>query len=360
MSVGTIFGFIALLGVGAVVGGIALAVLAASQGRPMRNGVALAIAGVIIALIGGVISQGLLVVQPTELAVVFNTLSGQLETPRGPGTNLILPGVQQPVMYDVSQKQYTMVGTVEDGARTGDDSVRARTTDGQEVRLDITVLYSIDPEQVNTIHTRWQNRYESDFVRPTTRGLVRDVVSAYRAEEIYGQVRGEMEEQIQMLLTERMAQEGLLLNDLIVRDINFSTQFTEAIEQAQIAQQEAERARLRVQQIQQEAEQARAQAEGQRDANIARAEGDAQSIILRAQAEAEALRLVSEQIGTNPALIQYTYIQQLADNVRLITVPSNSPFLFDFQSMAGDADFTAPTVPEAQFIVPTPTPEPGS
>ena len=139
MSVGTIFGFIALLGVGALAGGIALAVLAASQGRPVRNGVMLAVAGAVVALVTGVLSQGLLVVQPTERAVVFNTLSGQLETPRSPGTNLILPGVQQPVMYDVSQKQYTMVGTIEDGSRTGDDSVRARTTDGQEVRLDITV-----------------------------------------------------------------------------------------------------------------------------------------------------------------------------------------------------------------------------
>ena len=358
MSVGTLFGFIALLGVGALVGGIALAMLAASQGRPARNGIVLAIAGVIAALIGGVLSQGILVVQPTERAVVFNTLSGALETPRSPGTNLIIPGVQQAVIYDMSQKQYTMAGTVEEGARSGDDSIRARTTDGQEVRIDITVLYSIDPEQVNTVHQRWQTRYESDFIRPTTRGLVRDVVSAYRAEEIYGSVRGEMEAEIQTMLAARMAEEGLLLNDLVVRDINFSTQFTEAIEQAQIAQQEAERARLRVQQIQQEAEQARAQAEGQRDANIARAEGDAQAIVLRAQAEAEALRLVSEQIAANPALIQYQYIQQLADNVRLITVPVNSPFLFDFESLTGSAaeDFIAPPVPDAQLIVPTPAP----
>ena len=362
MSVGTLFGFIALLGVGALIGGIALAVLAASQGRPVRNGVVLAIAGVLIAVLGGILAQGILVVQPTERAVVFNTLSGALETPRGPGTNIIIPVVQQSTLYDMSQKQYTMSGQANEGARSGDDAVRARTIDGQEVNMDITVLYSIDPEQVNTVHQRWQNRYEDDFIRPTTRGFVRDIVSSYRAEDIYGEKRGEMETRIQELLTTRMAEEGLMLSDLLVRDINFSQQFTQAIEEAQIAEQEANRARLRVQQIQQEAEQARAQAEGQRDANIARAEGEAQSIVLRAQAEAEGLRLVSEQIAANPALIQYQYIQQLAPNVRLITVPSNSPFLFDLESLAqtGDADFTAPAVPDAQLIVPTPTPAPGN
>jgi regulator of protease activity HflC (stomatin/prohibitin superfamily) len=272
--------------------------------------------------------------------------------------------VQQASLYDMSQKQYTMSGTSSEGARSGDDAVRARTTDGQEVRMDVTVLYSIDPDLVNTVHQRWQNRYEDDFIRPTTRGFVRDIVSAYRADDIYGEKRGEVEDRIQELLTARMAEEGLLLSDLLVRDINFSEQFTQAIEQAQIAEQEANRARLRVQQIQQEAEQARAQAEGQRDANIARAEGEAQSIILRAAAEAEGLRLVSQQIAANPALIQYQYIQQLGDNVRLITVPSNSPFLFDLEGMAesAGADFTAPPVPETQDIVPmpTPTPAPGS
>jgi regulator of protease activity HflC (stomatin/prohibitin superfamily) len=191
---------------------------------------------------------------------------------------------------------------------------------------------------------------------------VRDIVSAYRADDIYGEKRGEMEQLIQEQLTARMAEEGLILSDLLVRDINFSQLFTEAIEQAQIAEQESNQARLRVQQIQQEAEQARAQAEGQRDAAIARAEGEAQSIVLRAQAEAEGLRLVSQQIAANPALIQYQYIQQLAPNVRLITVPSNSPFLFDLESLAqtGDPDFVAPPVPEAQLTVPTPTPAPGN
>ncbi|HYO87186.1 MAG TPA: prohibitin family protein [Candidatus Limnocylindrales bacterium] len=362
MSVSALFGFVALLGVAALIGGIALAVLAASQGRPVRNGVMLAIVGVVIGILGGVLSQGILVVQPAERAVVFNTLSGSLETPRLPGTNIIVPVLQQATLYDMSQKQYTMSGQTNEGARSGDDAVRARTIDGQEVQMDITVLYSIDPDQVNIIHQRWQNRYEDDFIRPTTRGFVRDIVSAYRADDIYGERRGEMEDRIQAQLTTRMTEEGLILSDLLVRDINFSDLFTQAIEQAQIAEQEANRARLRVQQIQQEAEQARAQAEGQRDATIARAQGEAESIVLRAQAEAEGLRLVSQQIAANPALIQYQYIQTLGPNVRLITVPSNSPFLFDLNSLTeiGDPDFVPPPVPTAEPIVPTPTPAPGS
>jgi regulator of protease activity HflC (stomatin/prohibitin superfamily) len=369
MGISSVASLLGLLGFIILIVGIAGAVLASSQGRPPRNGVLLAVVGLVTGLVFSVVSQGLLVLQPQEVAVVFNTLSGNLsDQPLRSGTHIVVPVLQQVTIYPIEQQQYTMSGTATEGARQGNDAVQARTTDGQEVAIDITVLYAIDPDKANIVHTRWQNRYQEDFIRPTVRGFAREVVSGYRAQDIYGAERGLVEEDIQERLAVRMEEEGLKLTDLLVRDINFSDQFTNAIEQAQIAQQESERARLRVQQIQQEAEQARAQAEGQRDSDIARAEGDAQSIILRAQAQAEALRLVSEQIAANPALIQYEYVQQLSDNVRLVMVPSNSPFLFDLESIAQaagteDGTFVAPAVPQPQDIVPvepTPTPAPGN
>jgi regulator of protease activity HflC (stomatin/prohibitin superfamily) len=367
MGISSVAGFVALIGFIIFIIGIAGVVLASSQGRSGRNGVILAGIGLVVGALFTVISQGLLVLQPNEVAVVFNTVSGGLSPqPLRSGTHIIVPVLQTATIYPIEQQQYTMSGVFDEGNRQGNDAVQARTRDGQEVSLDITVLYGINPDEANIVHTRWQNRYENDFIRPTVRGFVRDVVSGFRAQDIYGEQRSTMEDRIQALLTTRMAEEGLTLTDLLVRDINFSEQFTAAIEQAQIAEQEAERARLRVQQIQQEAEQARAQALGQRDAQIARAEGEAQAIILRAQAQAEALRLVSEQIAANPALIQYEYVQQLSDNVRLITVPSDSPFLFDFESLAGagtGGNFQAPPVPDAQDIVPetesTPPPSTG-
>jgi regulator of protease activity HflC (stomatin/prohibitin superfamily) len=158
----------------------------------------------------------------------------------------------------------------------------------------------------------------------------------------------------------RLSQDGLMLSDLIIRNITFSAQYADAIEQAQVAAQEAQRARLVVQQRQQEAEQLRVQAQGQRDAEITRAEGQAQATVLQARAEAEALRLVSEQIAANPTLIQYQYIQTLADNIRLALVPSNSPFLFDFESIAANPDFVAPAVPESSEVIPMGTATPAA
>jgi regulator of protease activity HflC (stomatin/prohibitin superfamily) len=360
-AISSVLGVISLFGFLMFLAGIGLVVMAVSQGRNVRGGILLAVIGLVVGGLFSVMSSGILIVQPNERAVIVNTLTGQLETPRSAGTSVVVPVVQAYTIYPISQQQYTMSGRELEGQTRGNDAVQARTVDGQEVALDITVLYSVNPQgdEINKLHVRWANGYQDNFVRPTVRGLIRDVVSGYRAEDIYGEARTAMEDSMQSRIGERFTQEGLILTDLLVRDITFSEQFRQAIENKQIADQEAQQAELRVRQREQEADQLRAQAQGERDANIARAQGEAQSIVLRAQAEAEALRLVSEQIAANPSLIQYIYVQNLSDNVRLALVPSGSPFLFDFNSLAApNADFVAPEVPEGATIAPEATPTP--
>ncbi len=357
MGISSILGALSLIGFLLFLGGVALVVLSASQGRPVRGGVLVAIAGVVIGIIFSVVSQGILIVQPDEVAVVFNTLNGTLETPRRAGTSIIIPVIEEATIYPIRQQQYTMSDTAAEGAIQGKDAVAARTVDGQEVRLDISIIYGVNPDQANIVHTKWQNRYEADFIRPTTRSIVRDVVSRYRAGDIYGSKRTEMEDAIQAQLTAQMEGQGLALSSVLVRDITFSDQFSASIEQAQIAQQEADRASLVVAQKQYEADQLRAEAAGQRDAAITIAQGQAQATVLQARAQAEALRLVSEQIAANPALIQYQYIQTVGPNIRLALVPSNSPFLFDLNGIASNPNFAAPPVPAStdQFFAATPT-----
>jgi regulator of protease activity HflC (stomatin/prohibitin superfamily) len=334
MGISSILGALSLLGFLLFLGGIVVVVSSASQNRPVRNGVLMAVVGIVVGALFSVISQGILIVEPQQVAVIVNTLNGNLDpNPRRGGTHIVVPVVQQAYMYPVAQQSVTM-----DEAAGGEGPIVARTSDGQEVRLDVSVLFSVDPENANTLHLRWgQVRYATEFVVPQARGIVRDAVSGYEAAEIYAGGRETLTTSAADRLRTRLAAEGLTLSDLIIRDITFSAQYAEAIEQAQVAAQEGERARLVVQQRQQEAEQARAVAAGERDAAIARAEGEAQSIVLRAEAEAEALRLVAEVLAANPNLIQYQYVQNLSDNVQLMLVPSNSPFLFDFNSLAGGA-----------------------
>lgn len=340
--------------------GIALVVASASQGRPVRRGVILTFVGITAGIIFFIISIGILVVGPTQRAVVFNNLTGNLENPREPGISVIVPGIQVPTMYRVSRQEYTMSGIQGEGAQSGNDAIEARSRDGQEVFVDVTIIYTIDPENVNTVHENWSDStqgFEIGLIRPQLRSIIRDVIALAEAEQIFGSAVGvtllddegnpietetetnpnepQSREEVQTLIEERatvaLGEEGFTVIDVLLREINFSDEFIAAIEQRQVAELERDRASV-------EAERVRIEAGGRADAAIEEARGEAEAVRIRAQAEAEALRLVSEQIAANPNLIQYTYIETLADNVSLALVPSNSPFLFNFDDFTQLSD----------------------
>ncbi len=371
MGISGALGFVALAGWVAVIAGIGLAITAASQNRSSRTGVTLAIVGLIVGILFGVISQGIIIVQPQEVAVVFDTVSGQLLEPRGPGISIVVPVIQQATIYSVAQREYTMSGSTAAGAAQGDDAVVGRTADGQEVRIDATIIYNIETTTANLIHQRWQQRFEGSLVRPTVRGIIRDEVARYNVEEVYSTQREALRIGIEELIRTRFAQEGLSVTDFLIRDVRFTDEYAQSIEQKQIAEQN----RLRAQQ---EADRLRVEAQGQRDAAVFQAEGErlsaverangeadalrlraqaeADAILLRAQADAQALALINEQISQNPDLIQWRYVDTLADNIEIMLLPSNSPFVFDFQSLTGGDAASTPVVPSAPAAAEKPVP----
>jgi regulator of protease activity HflC (stomatin/prohibitin superfamily) len=350
-GIGAIIGFFAVLGFLVGLAGIALVVIAASQNRPVRGGVMLSALGLMFGFILLIISSGVVIVKPGEIAVVYQTFTGVVEPdPHQAGTHIIVPIVQEFVIYDVTQQEYTMSATAGEGAQSGDDSVEARTADGQNVNLDITVIFNVDPNEADVLYPRWgasKENYVNGLIRPTVRTVIRNVVAEMSAEDLYSAGRTAVQTNSEAAAREVFETEGLQLTRLLIRAVNFSDEFSAAIESKQTEQQRLQRAEIEAQRIEVEAQ-------GRAAAVEAQAEGDAQAIRINAEAQAEALRVISEQIAANPLLVQYEYIQKLSDNVSLVLLPSSSPFLFDIEGLmsgleGADNNFTAPDVPEIEI-----------
>lgn len=351
MTITAVLGFLSVALFLAAIGGLALAAVNAQRGTKTRPGITLFVLGIVGGILLSALNSGLVLVQPNERAIVFNQVGGTTasslsDEPLQPGLKWIIPFVQTSVIYDVGRQEVTMSGGFgETSQETTLSGVRGRSNDGQEVLVDVTVIYTIDPTKVNQVHINWRSTYLNGYIVPQARSAVRDNVAAFSAEQIYSGGRTELQSLTFNELEPRFSSEGFVLIDLLIRDVTFSEQFAHAIEEKQIAEQEAQRAVFLVQQQEQEAERARVEAQGLADAEVIRAQGEAQAIIARAEAESEALRLVNLQLSQNPNLIQYTYIQTLADNVQLVLIPSNSPFLFDIQELLGQNTLPAPVAP---------------
>lgn len=315
----------------ALLAAIGIGVLAVARTGRNQSSKGLGSTAVIVLVIAAILfimGSGLVYVESSERGVVKTIRAGGVRTePLGPGLHWIVPVVEQVVTYSISNQTYTMSSVSLEGQVQGDDSIRARTKDGQEVILDASVIYQIDPAKVVQLHIVWQDRYENGIVRPEVRGIIRDAVSQYGVEEVVSSKRGEMVQTINEVLAESLAKNNLLLLDFVLRDIHFSEEYAAAVEQKQIAEQQAQQAFFVVEQRKQEAEQARQVAQGSADAAVIAAQGAAEAQIIQAEAQAQANDLIGQSLQANPEILQYQYILKLAPSVQTIFIPSGNQFI---------------------------------
>lgn len=317
---------------------IGFSVYRASRGERFRSAVGLIVTMVVIAVLATALGASLVFVQPTDRGVVISALdNGVRRNELQPGLNFIAPFLENVIHYPIERQTYTMSLEAEEGQIRRDDSVEARTSDGQVVKVDASVIFSIAPDEVVATHIKWQGRYVDNLIRPVARGVIRDAVSQFRVDEVYSSQRFALTGLIGDALTDSLNEGGLILHEFVLRNIAFSPEYAASVEQKQIAEQEAQRAAFVVQQREQEAEQARATARGQRDAAIINAEGDAQARVIRAEAEAQALELVAAVLRDNPDLITYEYVQRLGPGIQVMLVPSDNPFLLPIPSLEGQS-----------------------
>lgn len=325
---GALKGLVVVLWVG-VVALIVLAVMRAYRGRSInatRTTIAvLAAAAVVLTSI----SAGLVFIEPHERGVVISAVApkGYREEPLEPGLRWIIPYMERVQTYVISQQTYTMSSVALEESVQGDDAISARTSDGQEVFVDASVIYSVNPEDVVQVHIDWQDRYPSALVRPLVRGVIRDAISQYGVEEVYSSQRQALISEIETQLSEKMSEHGLKLSEFLLRNITFSPEYAASVEQKQIAEQRAEQARFTVEQRKQEAEQARQVAQGEADAAVINAQGRAQARLIEAEAEAKAMEMIAAVLEDNPDLLTYNYIDKIAPGVRVMLLPSDSPFI---------------------------------
>ena len=309
------------------------------------------------------LADSLVFVQPNQVAVVISyiTPGGIRPQPARAGLHFFVPILEQEVIYPVAWQTYTMSGKPNEGAKSGDDSIRARTSDGQEIRIDLSIIFRINYEQVVRLHSDWQDRYTEDFVRPVIRGLVRTQVSQFKVKEVNSSARKDLEATLERLLTEELGAKGLIVDQLLLRDISFTDQYAAAIEHKQVALEDEERAIHEAQGMRNLAEGQRDQltlvAAGEAEATklriTAQAEAEAGAIRVKAEAQTEALKLIGVALAQNPNLITYEYVQKLSPSIQTMLVPNNTPLILPLPDLFSPTNRNTLTTPLTTTVAPT-------
>jgi len=261
-----------------------------------------------------VILDGFTSIPAGHVGVVYDRGRGVLSEQLPEGLHIKIPLWQVITKMDARTTEYTMSATQGEGEfANGDDSMTAPTADGQTVTVDATVLFHIDKNLAATLYDTVGVDYIQKIVRPVARGQIRMVISRYTAIDIYSEKRAEAEQAMDTDIKKILAEKGIVLERILLRNITFGTEYARAIEDKQIAQQRI-----------QKAEYERQEAEKVKERKIIEAEADAQAI-----------KLKGEMLKTNPQVIQYEFVQKMAGNISWGVLPDNILPLMDLKKLSG-------------------------
>ena len=225
----------------------------------------------------------IVIVGAGERGVVFNNFSGIENRILGEGMHFRIPFVESVTKVSVRTQKT-------------DIKAEAASKDLQTVNTDIVVNWKVDAAQVNKIYQQIgdQNVVADRIIIPAVNEVVKAATAQKTASEVLAR-RAELKSDVDTLLSERLKKFNVVLEDVSIVNVSFSPEFNRAIEQKQVAQQEAERALFVTQQASAEAQ-----------ATINRARGEAEANRLKQQSlsnELLELRAIEKWDGKMP---QYT------------------------------------------------------
>lgn len=214
----------------------------------------------IILIVVGVLTKSIVQINAGQIGV--KTLFGKVQNDvLGSGLHFINP-LMEVLSLDIKTQNYTMSGVQDEGNKSGDDAIRVLTADGLEVTIDLTVLYKLLPSEAPKLVRETGEDYKDKIVRPLTRTKIRDNSVYYDAVALYSSKRDEFQQRIFKSIEDDFKKRGLILEQLLVRNITLPQSVKATIEQKINAEQDAQKMEFVLLKEKQEAERKRVEAQG--------------------------------------------------------------------------------------------------
>ncbi len=222
-----------------------------------------------------------------EVGVVANWFTGVEPEIRAPGQTYFLPAVITD-WYTFSTKTQTLEMTAETGKgdRRGKDDLEFKTRDGNDVGVDVTILYRVDPKKAPLILTHVA---KSDFeikekiIRPMARAIPRDCLNELTSEEIYTDKKFKAAECAVRELNKSLTPLGIICENVTFADHRFHPAYQKAINDKKVFDQQVNTNRS-----------AAENAEREWQANLEKTRGDVEQKIAAKKGEAEQMKLQAD------------------------------------------------------------------
>jgi regulator of protease activity HflC (stomatin/prohibitin superfamily) len=258
--------------------------------------------------------QSLVTVQAGTVGVVKRL--GAVRQEFKPGLHMIVPFVDRVVIFPTLKKNYEASDSPQSSmADYPDIIVSALTSDGQQIKVGITARFMIAPGKAAWIlqNLGSEREYVEKVVKTEIRGSGRRVPTKFAAYDLYTKKSYEAQQALFDEIAPKFQENGLILDEIVIRNITFTPEYAKTLEEKQIALENITTEKNKLE-----------QAKIRKEQQIVAAEGDAKSIEIRQAA-----------LTKNPTIIQWEFVQKLAPNVQWGIMPDKIIPVIDFKGLAG-------------------------
>ncbi|CAK9205203.1 unnamed protein product [Sphagnum jensenii] len=241
---------------------------------------------------GGLLNSAIITVDGGHQAVLFDRFRGVLEETSGEGTHFIIPWLQKAFIFDIRTRPRSITSV------TG-------TKDLQMVNLTLRVLTRPDPTKLPLIFKTLGTDYDERVLPSIGNEVLKAVVAQFDADQLLTD-RPHVSSLVQAALIQRAQDFNLLLDDVAITHLSYGTEFSRAVEQKQVAQQEAERSKF----------------------VVAKTEQEKRAAIVRAEGESEAAKLISDAtLLAGTGLIELRRVEASRENSATLSKSRNVVYL---------------------------------
>lgn len=239
-------------------------------------------------------------VEPGHVGILIHRAGGGVDAkPLGPGLHLRNPLLSAIEEYPVYMQTLVLTRGESEGS-SGNDEINVNSKEGQPISLDVAMSFEIDPAKVPALYQTFRTDIGSiqhGYVKQTIRQALQEVVGDEAIADIMGPKKAETVSRAQALLSQRLAQYGIVVKQFTLNEFRAPPSVIEAINAKNVMQQQALTAQNELQKN-----------EFQARGDSIKAAGRAKAILAEAEAQSRANRLLSESL--TPTLVQYRLIDK--------------------------------------------------
>jgi prohibitin 1 len=145
------------------------------------------------------------------------------------------------------------------------ESADVPSSEGLVMGLDTSLVFKLDPQKAADVYRDLGPNYIESIIEPTLRSAIREATASHSANALYSSARQEVQNEIRNTLKRDLERRGIIIEDVLLRDIRLPIALKASIELKQQAEQESLAMNFKLQKEKQEAERKRIEAGGIRD-----------------------------------------------------------------------------------------------